>query len=101
MKRTKLRWSARAERNLHGIRSYIAQDDPETADSFLSRLRRAVSRLRRFPESGWVVAEFNLPDVREIVFQSYRVVYRYDGERVVILTVFHGAYLLRHDVLDD
>lgn len=51
--------------------------------------------------AGWIVEEFNLPNVLEIVYGNYRIVYDYNGERVLILTVFHGSHTLRDDVLRD
>jgi plasmid stabilization system protein ParE len=56
----------------------------------------AVERLKTFPESGRVVPELSDPLYRELIMGSYRIVYRLrPGESVEILTVFHGARLLR------
>ncbi len=38
--------------------------------------------------------EINDPEIREILFGSYRIVYRVKGELVEILTIYHGARLL-------
>jgi plasmid stabilization system protein ParE len=50
-----------------------------------------VARLRRFPEIGGRVPEFEELGLREIVHGNYRVIYRYEGNAVLILTVHHGA----------
>src|SRR6266446_2075620 len=99
MKTTKIGWSARAERNLLQIERFIAQDAPRTAQSFIKRLRKSVNRLRRFPESGWIVEEAGNPSILEIVFKSYRIIYHYDHFEVVILAVLHGSQLLNQDSL--
>ena len=59
--------------------------------SFVSRLRKSASRLRDNPEIGWIVEEFGDPSIREIVFEDYRIIHRYDGVRVAILTVHPGS----------
>jgi len=53
-----------------------------------------VERLADFPNSGRVVLELKDPAIREILFGSYRIVYRVKGDLVEVLTVYHGARLL-------
>jgi plasmid stabilization system protein ParE len=38
-----------------------------------------------------VVEELNEPNLREILCDSYRILYRYDGRRVLIVAVWHAA----------
>lgn len=47
--------------------------------------------LKTFPELGRLVLESNMPDVRELVFQGYRIIYRLSKYRIDILTVLHGS----------
>ena len=54
----------------------------------------AVERLADFPNSGRIVPELKDPAIREILFGSYRIVYRVKGDVVEVLTVYHGARLL-------
>ncbi len=42
---------------------------------------------------GAVVEEYNDPSIREINFRGQRIMYRYDGVWVVIITVFHGSHV--------
>jgi plasmid stabilization system protein ParE len=51
-----------------------------------------VARLRDFPEIGAVVESYNDPAFREMVFQEQRILYRFDGMTIMILTVFHGSH---------
>jgi plasmid stabilization system protein ParE len=44
-----------------------------------------------FPESGWMVEEYAIPTLRELVFGNYRIIYHYEGKRVEIIKVIHGA----------
>lgn len=38
--------------------------------------------------------EWDNPSIREIVFKNYRIIYHYDGETVVVLTVVHGSRMI-------
>jgi plasmid stabilization system protein ParE len=31
------------------------------------------------------------PQIREIQYGNYRIIYRYDGARILIITVIHGS----------
>jgi toxin ParE1/3/4 len=66
----------------------------------VNRVRKAVDRLRRFPGSGTRVHEWDRPDLREILVNNYRVIYRLNEESVEILTVIHAASQLADDPSD-
>ena len=39
-----------------------------------------------------IVPEFNLHNVRELIFQNYRIVYRIENDQTItILTIIHGS----------
>ena len=93
-KRVKIVWTRQAQEDLRAIRTFIARDSPITAISFVQRLRSATDRLRKFPESGQVIAELANLNVREVIYGNYRIMYRFREDVVEVLTVFHGAQLL-------
>ncbi|HAK96977.1 MAG TPA: type II toxin-antitoxin system RelE/ParE family toxin [Planctomycetes bacterium] len=99
MARIRIVWTSQAKDDLREIRRFIARDAPRTALAFVWRLRVAVDRLADFPESGRVVPEIVKPEIRELIQGDYRIIYRQRMERVEILTVFHGARLLRGEDL--
>jgi toxin ParE1/3/4 len=94
MKRIRIHWSDSAEADLQEIEDYIARNAPRTAKKFVRRLRQSVSRLRRFPESGGIVEDIDWLEIRQILFGSYRIFYRFDGQRVEIVRVFRGPRLI-------
>ena len=51
----------------------------------------AEKRLAQFPDSGRVVPEFQDPELREVLWRNYRVVYRNSRGRVEVVIVFHGS----------
>jgi toxin ParE1/3/4 len=57
-----------------------------------------VERLSLFPQSGRIVPERHDPGIREVILRPYRVVYRYRGAFVEIVTVFRGTREFPADV---
>lgn len=90
-------WTPKSRDDLEAAVRYISRDSPGLARLFAGRIESAAERLAIFPRSGRVVPEFERPDIRELIVQSYRIVYRLRGDDVEILTVHHGARLLRWD----
>ena len=83
-------WSPLAEQRAREAVDYIAQDRPDAAATWLEALLEQVGKLDRFPRRGRVVPEIGRPAYREILHAPYRVIYRVDAARVVILTLRHG-----------
>jgi toxin ParE1/3/4 len=85
--------SPSARRDLRDIVRYISLDSPERAVAFGQFLVSHTRRLAEFPELGRVVPEFDLPELREIVVRSYRVIYRVDHPHraVDVIRFWHGA----------
>lgn len=89
-----VRWTPQAADDLEAITNFIAADSPQYAKLFAMDVLVAVERLADFPNSGRVVPELKDPAIREMLFGSYRIVYRVRGDLVEVLTVYHGARLL-------
>jgi toxin ParE1/3/4 len=89
-------WSQEAGENLLDIEDFIARDNLERAVRFVDALIDQVEAiLADNPRSGRTVPEIGIPDIREIIYRGYRIVYRLNGDRTDILTVFEGHRLLR------
>lgn len=99
MRSRKLAWSEKAVQLLEEIRERIARDDPKAAVRFVRRLKSFVSQLRDFPYLGPALEEQKDDNLRERVFGNYRIIYRVKEKTVEVLSVFHGARLLRDDDL--
>jgi addiction module RelE/StbE family toxin len=89
-----LRWTEQALADLEAACLYIARDAPMVARAFAVRVFESTDRLESFPLSGRVVPELGRDDLREVIVQSYRVIYQVELDQVVVLTVHHGARLL-------
>jgi toxin ParE1/3/4 len=68
-----------------------ASGSPEIAERLGNNLVEKALSLSKFPERGRVVPEFGQPDVREIIFKNYRIVYRIKGQFVQMLRFWHAA----------
>src|SRR2546425_6354198 len=83
------------DRGCRGHTSLRGARLPPYADLVVERIVAAVARLESHPLSGRVVPEVGDQSLREIIQGSYRIVYRVNRDVVEIVTVFHGARLLR------
>ncbi|MEK6803239.1 MAG: type II toxin-antitoxin system RelE/ParE family toxin [Nitrospirota bacterium] len=92
-RRTTLVWTRPALDALLDAVRYIKRDKPLAAERFAALIRAKVGRLRQYPESGRLVAEFPASGLREIVVEDYRIIYRVQQgrNRVDIVTLRHGT----------
>ena len=90
----KVIWSNKARDDLNRIADRIARDKTSAAFRWVQTMYRKVLRLGHFPKSGRVVPELKREEVREILIDDYRVIYKVEKKTVSILTIFHGAKIL-------
>lgn len=87
-----IEWSRRASTDIRDLKAYIAKDSPVYARGFTERLIAAVEKLAVFPQIGRSVPEAEgRDDVRELIYQGYRIIYLVRAEQVFILTIMHGS----------
>ncbi len=72
---------------------YIYRDNPSAAVAFRKNAEKAISRLKRFPESGRSIPEFPDLPFREVIVHPYRFFYRIKDETVWIVATWHCAQL--------
>lgn len=84
-------WTDPSVEDLRAIRDYIARDSEHYAADLMADIILSVERLVQFPKYGRVVPETRNENIRELLYQSYRIVYRIAGERIEVLTVVHGS----------
>ncbi len=80
-----------ARQDLTDIFAYIAADNIEAARRLTREIYKAFHLLGKSPELGTRQPEFRLENVRTFSVRRYVVCYRYLGDVVEILRVFHGA----------
>ncbi len=84
-----LKWTKTALRSVDDIASFIAQDNPTRATSFVRELKDAVTKLQVHPGMG---RAGRVPGTRELVLhKNYIAIYRVRGDDVEILRLHHAA----------
>ena len=91
---TRVVWTPEAISRLNDIQAYIALDSPNNAKEMIARLLARSRQLESAALSGREVPEYRREDIRELLERPYRIIYRFDPERVTILTVMHYRQLL-------
>jgi plasmid stabilization system protein ParE len=86
-----VRWSLTAGNDLQDIENFIARDSVLHAIAFVDRVVESAETLLKTPHIGRIVPEFNRPDLRELIFRGYRIVYLIQDNEILILRVVHGA----------
>jgi toxin ParE1/3/4 len=94
----KVHWTATALDRLLTIYEYIAKDSPMYAQRMVDRLTRRSEQVGIYPQSGRMVPEYEMEDIREVIEKPYRLIYRTKTGQVDILTVLHSAQLLSSDM---
>ena len=84
----KIRWSYEALERLIEIEDYISKDSSVRAIQFVDQLIEHAELLSGKPLTGRIIPELANPDIRELVFKKYRIIYRLKEKRIEILTVF-------------
>ncbi len=88
---SRLRWTARAHRDLLEIGRFIARNDPQAAGRWVAALRKRAGAAAAVPGTGRRVPELDGDDdVREVVFRGYRIVYRVEKGGISVLVVFES-----------
>jgi len=96
----RLKWTNEALMRLFEMEDFISQDSPERAGKFVDQIIEHTETLSDKPFRGRTVPEISNPDIRELIFKKYRIVYRVKGNSLYILTVFEGHRLLRIDEIE-
>jgi toxin ParE1/3/4 len=86
----RVRYTAKANRDLDEVLSYIKADNPEAAVAVGVAITATVSRLLSFPYLG---ATTDQPEVRVVMARPYRylIFYRADHDVIVIRNIRHPA----------
>ena len=87
----KLVWTEPAVIDLESIRDYIAKDSEYYASLFIEKIIAAVEKISVFPQLGREVPEYKNSNIREVLYYHYRLIYEIVDNKILILTIVHGA----------
>jgi toxin ParE1/3/4 len=91
-----VRWSPEATEDLEAIAEYIARDSEYYARAVVTEILSASRNAGDFPLIGRIVPEIGDENVRERFIYSYRLIYRIEPKRILIVAVIHGKRLLEN-----
>ncbi|MDQ2863908.1 MAG: type II toxin-antitoxin system RelE/ParE family toxin [Bacteroidota bacterium] len=87
-------WAERAIKDLNSIAEYIEVDSEQAAKNFVAELIKKANTLVPHPWRGRPIPE-NIPgNYRQILFKSYRIIYRIDNQFIIIASLYHQKRLL-------
>jgi len=92
-------WAPQAREQVADAFTYISAERPSAALRWFDEVVDRAGSLSAFPDMGRMMPEVGRPEVREILVQPYRLIYRRDPERIVIIGVFHSHQDVDPDVL--
>jgi addiction module RelE/StbE family toxin len=87
----KIIWTLPAVYDLESIRDYIARDSEFYATSFIEKIISSMEKLIDFPKIGRVIPEASNHNLRELIFQNYRIMYRIYHDTIQIIAIIRGS----------
>ena len=90
----KLNWLSKADNDLIQIYNYIYEDSVYYSVKTVNEIVRRTDNLNFSPYMGRKVPEYNLNELRELIYKSYRIIYEVQANRVFIRRIWHSARLL-------
>ncbi len=84
----KLIWLKTAENDLFQIYNYIYED---SAIKTINEIVELVDKLRYIPYMGRKIPEYNKDNQRELIYKSYRIIYKIQSDKVFIRRIWHSS----------
>jgi plasmid stabilization system protein ParE len=97
----KVVWAPSAREQVADAFAFIASDRPSAAIGWFERVVDAVGRLSQFPDMGHMMQEAGRPEVREVIVEPYRLVYRRDPDLIAIIGLFHSRQDVDGELLEE
>jgi len=87
----RVHWTETAEAQLDAIYAYIAQNSVPYALRTIDKITQRSKQIAAFPLSGRKVPEYDLDQIREVFYESYRIIYYIKADQIDVIAVIHGA----------
>lgn len=90
----RIEWSPEATEDIEAIAEFISRDSEFYARAVVLKILSVSRTLADFPHIGRAVPELGDENIRERFVYSYRLVYRIEQEKILVVAVVHGKRLL-------
>ena len=87
----KLSWHIDAKNDLLQIYNYIYTDSIYYAVKTVNDIIQLVDNLKILPYMGRTIAEYNTNNKRELIYKSYRIMYKVESNKIEIHSIWHSA----------
>jgi len=91
----RVKWTNNTLEELDDIARFISKDSPKYAKILMNQIFEMASHLEQFPKLGRKVPEYNDPNLREIIYKNYRIIYLIKEDQLEIISVIHGSRKLK------
>lgn len=95
----KVIWAPLAREQVADAFTYISAERPSAAVRWFDEVVDRAGSLATFPDIGRMLPEAGRPEVREVLVEPYRLIYRRDPDLIVVIGVFHSRQDVDPDVL--
>ncbi len=84
-------WTLRARDALDEAAAHIAEDSLDAAADLVECALAAAESLDTLSERGHIVPELEIPTLREVFIDKYRLIYEVTPSQVTVIGFLHGA----------
>ena len=94
-----LKWHNDAKRDLFQIYNYIYEDSVYYSIKTINEIITKTDNLEMFPYIGRKIPEHNRENERELIYKSYRIMYRIEYDKIFIRRIWHSARKLPQQLI--
>ncbi len=87
----KINWTRQAIEDIYEIREYYKPRSAKYAEQLTDKIFEKGENLEKYPQIGRMVPELEKPEIRELIYKNYRIIYRVvTADQIDILAVHNG-----------
>ncbi len=98
----KVNWTRQAIEDIYEIREYYRPRSEKYAEQLTDKIFEKANNLVQYPQMGRMVPELERPEIRELIYKNYRIIYHVVSDNQIdILAVHNGLRPLSKDSIFD
>jgi len=87
----KINWTTQAIEDIYEIREYYGPLSEKYAEQLTDKIFEKGESLEEYPQMGRIVPELGKPEIRELIFKNYRIIYHIvSNEQINIVAIHNG-----------
>ena len=94
-----LSWHRDAKIDLIQIYYYIYKNSVYYSIKTINDIVDLVNNLERLPYMGRKVPEYDIYNIRELIYKSYRIIYEVQPNKIIIHRIWHSARNLSNQLI--